>query len=113
MHAGLIVEDEFLGQQMKNFAIVGQRNRTGAVDRLLDLIASDFSRSRAHGDAAVAVNAANMHSSDADDGLFDRSAGDVFGGFNRLLNRGHGLVEFDDHAFARASGFGDAMTPVA
>ena len=113
VHAGLIVENEFLRQQVKNFAIGGKRNCAGALDGLLDLIAPDFTRTRTETDAAMAVHAANMRSADADNGMLDGSPGDVFGGFGRLLNRGDGLVEFDDGSLARAARFGDAVSAIA
>ena len=111
--AGLIVENEFLRQQMENLAIGGQRDGAGAIDGLLDLVASDFARTRAQADAAMTVDAAHVRSADADDGVLDRRSGNVFGGFDRLLNRGDGLVEFDDDALARAARFGDAVAAIA
>ena len=44
LHARLIVENEFLRQQMQNFAIGGQRHGAGLVHRLADFVAADFPR---------------------------------------------------------------------
>ena len=49
----------------------------------------------------------------ADDGVLDRRSRDIFGCFDRLLNRGDRLVEFDDDAFARAARVGDSMPAIA
>ena len=45
---------------MQNLAIGGQRNGAGPVDGLLDFVASNFARTRAQADAAVAVDAAHV-----------------------------------------------------
>jgi hypothetical protein len=113
VYAGLLVENEFLRQQVKDLAIGGQRDGASAVDGLLDLVASDFARASAKTDSAVAVDAANVGSANADDGVLDRRTRNVFRGFDRLLNRGNSFIEFNDHALARASGFGLAVAAIA
>ena len=113
VHSGLIVENKFLGQQMQDLAIVGQRNGAGPVDRLLDFVSSDFPRTRAQADAAVTIDAAHVDSADADDGLFHGSARDVFRGFDGFLNRRYRFVEFHDHAFARAARFSHSVPAIA
>ena len=45
VHAGLVVENEFLRQQVQDFAIVGQRNGAGLVHRLREFLRGQF---RAH-----------------------------------------------------------------
>ena len=45
VHAGLLVEDEFLRQQVEDLAIGGQRDGAGFVDRLPDFVAA-ISRGR-------------------------------------------------------------------
>src|SRR3981081_657059 len=58
--SGVVVPNEFLRQQMEDLAVGRQRNRTRSVDRLLDLIAANFPRTRAQADAAMAVDPAYM-----------------------------------------------------
>ncbi len=111
--AGLLVEDEFLRKKMEDLAIGGQGDGAGALDGLLDLVAADLARTRAQADASMAVDAAHVRSADADDGVLDGSAGDIFGGLDRFLNRCDGFVEFYDDALARAAGFGDAVSAIA
>src|SRR5947209_2597117 len=77
------------------------------------LFRSDFARTRAQADAAVTIHATHMHSTDTHNGLLDRSARNVFRGFDGFLNGCHRLIEFDDHALARTSRFGDAVPAIA
>ena len=101
------------GSRCKNLAIGRQRNGPSAVDRLLDFVAAYFTRSRAQADAAMAIDAAHVRSSDADDGMLNRRAGNVLRGLDRFLNRRHGLVELNDHALARTARFGHAVSAIA
>src|SRR5580704_17790744 len=98
---------------MQDFTIGGQRNGAGAVHGLLDLVAPDFSRTRAHADASVSVDPSHVRSTDTDDGLLDGCARDIFGGFDRLLNRRHGLVELHDDPLSRATRFRDTVPAIA
>src|SRR5215471_18430222 len=66
----------------------------------------------AQADAAMRIDAAYVRTADADGGVFDGSSCDIFGCLDRLLNRRHGLVEFEDHAFARAAGVGDTVPAI-
>src|SRR5271165_7488521 len=84
--SGLIVENKFLREQVKDFAIGGKSDSAGALDGLLDFIASDFAGTRAQTDAAVAVDAAHMGAPDSDNGVLHRRSGDIFRGFDRFLN---------------------------
>ena len=47
LHAGLIVENEFLRQQVEDFAVGGQGNGARLVHGLADFVAPDFARTRA------------------------------------------------------------------
>src|SRR5258708_32759185 len=98
---------------MKNLAVGGQRNGAGTINRLLDFVAADFARTRAQTDASVTVDAADVRTTDADDGVFDRNSPGVFGGLDCFLDRRNGLVEFDNHSLARAARLGDAVSAIA
>src|SRR5579871_977386 len=98
---------------MEDLAIGRQRNCASAFDRLLDLVASDLPRTRAQTDASVAIHAANMRSTHADDRVFNRSSGGILGSLDCSLNGRDCLVQFDDDTFARASRVGQAVPAVA
>ena len=98
---------------MENLALGGKGQRARLVDGLADFIASNFAGARAETDAAVAVHAANVRSCNANDGVLDGNAGDVFGGLNRFLNAASGFIEFGNDAFAQAARFGDAVSAIA
>ena len=101
------------GKQVQRFAVFGQRNAARLLDRGANVVAADLARARAERDAAVAVDAANVRSGDADDGVLDRRLGDVLGLFDRFLDRVDRLVEIGDHAFAHAARVGDAVAAIA
>ena len=60
MHAALLVKNEFLGQQVQNFTVCGQRDGAGFIDGKPDFIARNFARTCAKAEAAMTVHAANM-----------------------------------------------------
>ena len=111
--AGLVVENEFLRQQMQNFAIVGKRNGAGLVHRGTQFFAANFARPGAEAQTAVAVDAAGVGPGHAQQGVLDGRSGHVFGLLHRLLNRGYGFVQIDDDALARAARFRYAVTAIA
>src|SRR4029077_3858834 len=110
--ASLLVEDEFLGKKMEDFAVGGQWDGAGAFDGLLDFVTADLVRPRAQANASMRIDAADVRSADSDDSVLDRGAGDIFSGLDRLLNRRHGFVEFHDHALARPAAFTDAVSAI-
>lgn len=111
--AGLVVEDELLGEEVQDFAIGGKCDGACAVDGGADLFAGDFAHAGAHGDAAARVDAANVGTADADDGGFDFHFGEAFGGEGGAVDGVGGGAEFGDEAFAHALGFFDAVAAVA
>ncbi len=84
--AGLLVEQKLLRQQVDDFAVGGQGDGAGAIDCGADVFAGDLAQAGAEADAAAAVDAADVLTSDADDALFDDSAGE-------LLGDGRGLID--------------------
>ena len=66
LHAGLIVENELLRQQMQNFAIPRQRHGASFVHRLANFLASNLARPRAKSNAAVAIHPTNMRTRNPD-----------------------------------------------
>jgi len=113
VHAGLIVQNELLREEMQHLAIRWEGNGPRPLNCLLDFIAANLPRTRTQADAAVTVDAANVGPPDTDDGMLNRRTGFVLGGFNRLLNGGDCFVEFYDHAFARAPRFGHTVATIA
>src|ERR1017187_8811298 len=103
MHAGLSIHDELLRQQVQGLMVLRQRNGARLLDRSANIVAANLARTPSQGDAAMAVDPANMRSGDAREGVLDRSLGDIFGLFNRLLDGVEGLVEVGDHALAHAA----------
>ena len=86
VNPSLVVEDEFLRQQMHDLAIVGQGNSAGLVNRQADFIASNFTRPSAEADASVAVNATHMRAGDSHPSVLNRCASDVLGLLDGPLN---------------------------
>ena len=107
VHAGLLVENEFLRQQVQNFAVGGQRDGARLVDRLANFVAGNFARTRAEGDATVAVQSADVRPGHADQRMLDRRTRRVFRAFDGFLNRSDGFLQIDDDALARAARLGD------
>ena len=60
MNAGLLVEDELLGQQVQDFAIGGEGDGAGAIDGGADIVFGNFAEACAEADAAAAVDAADV-----------------------------------------------------
>ena len=87
VHAGLVIENEFLRQQVQNFAIVGKRDGAGLVHRGTKFLAANFTRPRAETQPAMAVDAAGVRSGHAQQGMLDGRPGRVFRLLDRLLNR--------------------------
>src|SRR5207248_8114667 len=96
MHPGLIIENELLREEVKDFAILRQGDGASAFHSLLDLVASDLARTRAQANAAVAVHATDIGPANSNNGIFHGRSSDVFGGFHGFLNRSHSLLQFDD-----------------
>src|SRR5579871_5089967 len=53
-----------------------------------------------------------MRAANADDGVLDRSSGNILGSLHCFLNRGHGLVELNNDTFARPLGIGHAVSAI-
>jgi hypothetical protein len=113
VHAALIVEDKFLGKQVKDFAIGRQRDAASFIDCKANLIARDLAGSRTQAKPAMAVHAAHVRTSDSEKSMFDRGAANVFGLLYRFLNRRYRFFEVDNHAFAGTTRFGNSMSTVA
>jgi hypothetical protein len=113
MNAGLLVEDELLGEQVEDFAIRGQGDGTGAIDGGADIVFGDFAQAGAETDAAAAVDAADVGSADGDDEALDDGLRGVFG-HEPPRDRWPRLPgEVGDEAFAHAGGIADAMAAIA
>src|SRR5271168_338623 len=97
---------------MQNFAVGGQGHGASLVHGLANFVAANFSRSRAEGDASVAVHSTYVCAGNADEGMLDWNAGDVFRMLHRLLNAADGFVEFGNHALAQASRLADAVAAI-
>ncbi len=75
MHAALIVQNEFLRQQVENFAICGQGNGPRLIHCGADFVAGNFAGPRAKAEAAMAIHAAHVRSSHSQQGVLDGSSG--------------------------------------
>ena len=112
MNAGLLVEDELLGQQVEDFAIGRQGDGAGAIDGGADIVFGDFAQAGAEADAAAAVDAADVGSADGDDEAFNDGLRGVFGHHGRAID-GHGCGrEVGDESLAHAGGVADAMAAI-
>jgi len=102
----LRIDHEFVREDVEDLAVFGERNVAGGIDGAADVVAFDIPGAIAEGDAAAAVDAANMAAGDTDDGGLNGNVGDAFGFFDGAANRADGGIEIDDQAFAQAFGFG-------
>ena len=107
-NAVLGVDNEFVRKDMQNFAVLGERNVAGGIDRAAHVFPFDVARARAKGNAAAAVCAAHVVAGHADKGFFHRHIGHAFGFFHGAADRTYRRVEIDDEAFAQTFGFGCA-----
>jgi len=84
--AGLVIENEFLREQNAGFHDRRQRDGASLIDCRTQLFAANFTRSRSEAQAAVAVDATGMCSGHAQQSMFNRGSGHVFGLLHRLLD---------------------------
>src|SRR5581483_9138105 len=111
-NAPLIVEYEFLGQEMQNFAVRRQGNGARFIHGHANLVASDFAGPRkVH--TALTVDAADVPPGNSNGRVLDGRPRDVLGLLHRLLDCRHRFIEFNDHAFPRASRIRNSVSPVA
>src|SRR5580658_9997494 len=99
-NADLRVGRKFMGQNVEDFAVFGKRDVAGGVDGAADVVAFDVAGAVAEGDAAAAVDAADVAAGYADDGGLNGNVGDAFGFLDGTANRTDGGIEVDDEAFA-------------
>jgi len=112
LHAGLIVENKLLRQQMQDFAIPRQRHGASLVHRLANFLASNLPRPRAKSNTPVAVHPTNVRARNPNQRVFNRNAGHVFRMLHRFLNAVDRLVEFGNHTLPQASRFADPVPPI-
>src|SRR5579862_5454638 len=113
MHSALLVEYEFLRQQMQNFTICGQRNGTRFVDRRANLVTCNLSGPAAQAKTTMCIDAAYMCARHPNQGSFDRGSARVFGLFDCVLNRGDGFLQIDNDPFAGTTRFGQTMAAIS
>ena len=113
VHASLRVEDELLREQVQDFAIGGQRDRTRLVHGLPDLLACDLAGASTEGDAAVSIEPAHVRSGHSDEGVLDGRARTIFGALDGVLDGRRGFLQIHDDALARAARLGDAVAAIA
>jgi hypothetical protein len=107
-NAVLCVDHEFVGEDVQDFAVFGERDVAGGIDGAADVVALDVAGAIAESDAAAAVDAANVAAGHADYGRLDGNVGHAFGFFDRAANGANRGIKIDDEAFAQAFGFGCA-----
>ena len=113
VHARLLVENEFLRQQMENFPVGGQGNGARFVDRHADFFAGDLARAISEGDATMRVDAAHVRAGHTDQRMLHGSARPVFGTLHRFLNRGDRLLQIYNHTLARTARLGNPVAAIA
>jgi len=111
--AGLLVEDELLGEQVDDLAIGRQRDGTGAVDGGADFFAGDLAHTRPEADATAAVEAADVRSANGDDAALDGGLGNVFSESGGLVDGFNCGPDFGDDSFAGPLGVDDAVAAIA
>jgi hypothetical protein len=102
------VEIKLLRENVKHFAIFGERDAAGGFDGAANVVALNIARPRGNGDSSTAVDAAHVAAGNANTGRLDRNANDAFGFFDGAADRADREIEIDDLAFAPAFGFGGA-----
>src|SRR5262249_34702192 len=113
LNAALLIDDEFLRQQMQGLAIIRKGYGSRTLHRLSEFVAEDLTRANPQGDPSATVHSANMWTADADHCALDLNASALFGRFDSLLNRCFCLFEIGNYAFARATRLHDAVPAIA
>ena len=99
--AFLAVDQEFLRQHVQDLLVRGNRDGLGRVDHVLDVAVAHFLV--ADRDHAVRVQAAHVAAGDAGIHRMDLAARHQLGFFDRALDRLHGRLDIDHHAFLQAA----------
>ena len=60
----------------------------------------------------MTVHSTDVRAGNADQGMFDGDASDVFRMLYRLLNAADGFIKFGNYALAQAAGFADAVAAI-
>ncbi len=103
----LIVNDEFLRQDMYDLAVRRQRHGSRRLDDAANILAIDLARPRGNGRHAAAVETPDVRSGKADINSFDLAARHGFGLMNTFLDRLHGRLEVDDRSPLQPFGLGN------
>src|SRR5438045_8963298 len=98
---------------MDRLAVRWQRYRARFLNRLSNIVAIDFPRTRTQRDSATTIETTDVRAADADGSMLDLHLGRRLGLLNRLLDRGCRLIQFDDHSLARAARIGNAVPTIA
>ena len=100
--AVLLVDDEFLGQDMDDFAVHGDGDGLGGVDDAAHVLLGDFAV--LDGDHALGVEALDVAAGDTGIDRLDLAAGHQLGLFDGLADGGDRALDVDDDPFAQAAG---------
>src|SRR5215472_1281586 len=104
----LHIHDEFVRENVENFAVLGKRNVARGVHGTADVFAFDVARALTQCDSASAVHAAHVMSGDADERFFNGNVSHAFGFFGGAADGTNRGIEIDDESFAQTLGFGRA-----
>ena len=114
VHAGLLVENEFLWKQMQDFAVGRQGKGAGFVDGLANFFACDFTRTRPNAMPPCAVHARGRASRPTPTTRARPAAPAVSSArFDCFLNRSDCFLQINNHALARTARLSDAVTAIA
>src|SRR5690349_2362366 len=108
-NAVLRIDNEFVGKDVEDFAVFGERNVARGIYGAANVFALNVARTRTKRDTATAVHAPDVMSGDADKRFFDGNVGHAFSFFDGTADGAHRGIEIDDESFAQTFGFGGAQ----
>jgi hypothetical protein len=113
MDARLVVEDELLRQEVQNLTVRRQSHGACAVYGRLNFFARDLAHAAAHADAAAAVDAAYVHTANADHRRLNPRLGCTFSGKRSSIDRIRCRTEIGNQALAHAPRYLNAVPAIA
>ena len=113
MDSWLIVEDKLLRQQVDNLPISGQGNGARAVNCGAYILAGNLAQTVSQADAALAVDAAHVGTSQADHTIRDHRLGHLLGLSSRVVEGSAGGLEIADHPLAHTFRIHLTVGPIA
>jgi len=104
------VDHEFVREDMKDLAVLGEGNVSRGVNGAANVFALDVARPMAEGHATAAVHTADVSAGNADQSGLDWDTGDSFRLLDSAANGADGGIEIYDKAFAKTFRFRSAQS---